>query len=106
MYSYAILPCIVLLILFGDNPLNIPMIGIWAALGLAVGPSILGHGSVNYAVKYVAPTLLSTLVLIEPIFESSLAYLFFDELPPLFSIGAMVIVLVGVGFTWKRRGPG
>jgi drug/metabolite transporter (DMT)-like permease len=106
MYSYAILPCILLLIALGENPFNISTVGILVALGLAVGPSIVGHGSMNYAVKFVAPTLLSTLILIEPVLASIMAYYLFDELPLPFSIGAMAIVLVGVGFTWKRRVPG
>lgn len=71
-------------------------------LCLAVGPSIIGHGSMNYAVRFISPTLLATLFLIEPLMASVLAYLLFGEVPSLFSVVAMSIVIVGIGLTWKR----
>jgi hypothetical protein len=36
-------------------------------LALAVGPTIIGHGSMNYAVKYISPTILATLILSEAV---------------------------------------
>lgn len=103
VYFFTALTCIVLALGFGNNLMNISKVGIMAGFGLAVGPQILGHGSMNFAVKYVSPTLLSTLVLVEPLFASLLALVIFNELPPIPSILAMVIVLSGVALTWKRR---
>lgn len=71
-----------------------------AALFLAIGPTIVGHGSMNYAVKYVSPTLLSTLVLAEAILASVLAYFLYDERPSEFSIVAMCMVIAGIVLTW------
>jgi drug/metabolite transporter (DMT)-like permease len=105
VYSYAALTCLVLVMLLGKNLFEISAIGIWVGLGLAVGPQILGHGSMNYAVKYIAPTLLSTLILVEPLLASVLAFFIFAELPPIVSIIAMIIILLGVGLTWKREAP-
>jgi len=103
VYSYAGLTCLLLLLITGNNLFDTTIAGVLAGLGLALGPSILGHGSMNYAVKYIAPTLLSTLVLVEPLLASVLAYFLFNELPRPLSILAMVIVLTGVSLTWKRR---
>ncbi|MGD8428687.1 MAG: DMT family transporter, partial [Balneolaceae bacterium] len=61
VYSYAAMTCILIAVVMGKNLLNISSVGVWAGAGLAFGPQILGHGSMNYAVKYVSPTLLSTL---------------------------------------------
>lgn len=105
VYSYAAVTCLILVGLFGDNLLEISLIGVLVGLGLAIGPQIMGHGSMNYAVKFISPTLLSTLILIEPLLASVLAFFLFDELPPVFSILAMLIILIGIGLTWKRKVP-
>lgn len=102
VYFYAAAACVLMALLLGKNLLDISTIGVWAGAGLAFGPQILGHGSMNYAVKYVSPTLLSTLILVEPLLASVLAFFLFAELPPLASILAMIIILMGVGLTWRR----
>lgn len=102
VYFYTAVTCVLLAIAFGNNLLNISQVGVAAGVGLALGPQIVGHGSMNFAVKYVSPTLLSTLVLVEPLFASLLALMIFNELPPLTSLLAMGIILTGVALTWKR----
>lgn len=102
VYFYAAAACVLIAVVLGKDLMNISTVGVWAGAGLAFGPQILGHGSMNYAVKYVSPTLLSTLILVEPLFASVLAFFLFAELPPVTSIIAMVIILGGVGLTWKR----
>ncbi len=103
VYFYAAAACLIIAILMGENLFDISAIGVWAGAGLAFGPQILGHGSMNYAVKFVSPTLLSTLILSEPLLASVLAFFIFAELPPLTSIIAMIIILTGVALTWRRK---
>ncbi|MDZ7658756.1 DMT family transporter [Fodinibius sp.] len=103
VYFYAAAACVLVAIVMGKNLLDISTIGIWAGAGLAFGPQILGHGSMNYAVKYVSPTLLSTLILVEPLLASVLAFFLFAELPPITSMLAMFIILIGVGMSWRRE---
>jgi drug/metabolite transporter (DMT)-like permease len=103
VYFYAAAACVLMAVVMGKNLLDISTIGVWAGAGLAFGPQILGHGSMNYAVKYVSPTLLSTLILVEPLLASVLAFFLFAELPPITSIIAMAIILIGVGLTWRRK---
>lgn len=103
VYFYAGVTCLLLTVAAGKNLLDISLAGIWVGAGLAIGPQITGHGSMNYAVRYVSPTLLSTLVLAEPLIASVLAWLIFSETPPVLSITAMVIIITGIGLTWKRR---
>jgi drug/metabolite transporter (DMT)-like permease len=102
VYFYAAAACVLIAVVLGKDLMNITTVGVWAGAGLAFGPQILGHGSMNYAVKYVSPTLLSTLILVEPLFASVMAFFLFAELPPPTSIIAMVVILTGVGLTWKR----
>jgi drug/metabolite transporter (DMT)-like permease len=103
VYFYAAVICVLIAVSLGKNLLDISTVGIWAGAGLAIGPQVLGHGSMNFAVKYISPTLLSVLVLSEPLLASVLAFVIFAEMPPLASILAMVIILAGVGLTWKRK---
>jgi len=103
VYLFAALTCVAAALLYGNNLLEISLVGAGSALGMAVFPQIIGHGSMNYAVKYVSPTLLSTLILAEPLFATLLAYLLFGELPPLTSFFAMIIILAGVALTWRRK---
>jgi drug/metabolite transporter (DMT)-like permease len=103
VYLYATLTCAVLSILSIGGLPDFSLTAIWVGLGLAAGPTILGHGAMNYAVKYISPTLLSTLVLSEAVVAAVAAYLIFSEVPSLLSIGAMVVIVVGVTLTWTKR---
>lgn len=103
VYLYATITCVILSILWIGGLPVISGTALLVGLTLAVGPTIMGHGSMNYAVKYVSPTLLSTLVLSEAIFAAVAAYFIFDEVPSIFSMGAMVVILAGVSLTWYRR---
>jgi len=103
VYLYATVTCALLTILWVGGLPYLSGSALLVGLALAIGPTILGHGSMNYAVKYVSPTLLSTLVLSEVIFAALLAYLFFNEIPTHFSMAAMGIIMVGVSLTWYKR---
>lgn len=99
--------------------LGAPLLGHpWQIYGLcalmAIGPSILGHGSFNYALKYLSATILGILALSEPVGASVAAYLLFGEVPTLIAVAGMVLVLVGVTLvvvpkrwwhSWFQGGP-
>lgn len=102
VYGYAALTCVIaMLIVDGIQP-ELTVLVLLVGLGLAIGPQIAGHGSLNYAVKYISPTLLSTLILFEPAVSSVMAYLFFGEVPLLLTFGGMVVVLIGIVLTWTK----
>ncbi len=103
VYSWAAVTCILVMLLVDGFSLPTEPELILIGLALAVGPQIMGHGSLNYAVKYVSPTILSTLILTEPLFASILAYFLFSELPARLSVTAMIIILIGVGLTWTKK---
>jgi drug/metabolite transporter (DMT)-like permease len=103
VYGYAAGTCLLVLLIMEGIPRSVDPMLVWLGLGLAVGPQLMGHGSLNYAVKYVSPTLLSTLILTEPIFATLLAFFILGELPALISFIAIIITLFGVVLTWKRK---
>lgn len=102
VYGYAALTALVALVIMDGFTFEINFMLFLIGLALAIGPQIAGHGSLNYAVKYISPTLLSTLILFEPVVSSLMALILFGEVPLPLSLVGMVIVLVGITLTWTR----
>lgn len=103
VYGYAALTCIIILFIFEGFSTDIGFKPLLIGLGLALGPQIMGHGSLNYAVKYVSPTLLSTLILAEPVLATLLAFSLFSEWPNSLSFLAMLVILSGIALTWRKK---
>lgn len=103
VYLHAAIVCSILTFIWvGGWPyLSVTAIGIGVLL--AVGPTIIGHGSMNYAVKYVSPTILSTLILSEAVIAAIAAFFIFGELPSILSISAMLVIICGVAMSWVLR---
>ncbi|MDZ7755666.1 DMT family transporter [Rhodohalobacter sp.] len=103
VYSYATVTCLVLTFLWVGGIPSITATSVLVGIGLAAGPTVLGHGSMNYAVKYISPTLLSTLVLSEAVVAAIAAFFIFGEIPSGFSLVAMLVIVFGVTLTWIKR---
>jgi drug/metabolite transporter (DMT)-like permease len=88
--------------------LGVPLVGYstttWLALlGIVVGPQLLGHTVFNTLLSSVPATVVSIVVLSEPVGAGLLAWLVLDELPAgAFAVGAP-LVLVGVAIATARR---
>lgn len=78
----------------------------WALLGIAAVSQCLGHGGFNYAVRHLAPAVVSLAVLGEPVIAGILAWVFLGEVPgPLLYVGG-ALVLAGVALAvWPSRTP-
>lgn len=71
---------------------------------MALGPSLLGHGSFNYALRYLPAAVVGLLALVEPVGASILAYAFFAEQPGLLALIGMMLVLGSVAVAlWPAR---
>jgi drug/metabolite transporter (DMT)-like permease len=64
---------------------------------LALGPQIVGHSSVNWALRYLSPTFVTVAVLGEPLGATLLALLVLGERPPWVLLLGGVILLLGIG---------
>jgi drug/metabolite transporter (DMT)-like permease len=82
-----------------------PSIYGWCAL-MALGPSVLGHGSFNYVVRYFPVAQLGVISLLEPVGASILAYFLFKEVPGRLALAGMALVLVGVASAIRPAGGG
>lgn len=96
LYTVVLLTVFVMTLGFGTELTGYsPSFYGWC-MALGIGPSILGHGSFNYALKYVSATLLGVLSLTEPIGSSIIAYFLFAEMPGFLALIGMALVLVAI----------
>lgn len=70
----------------------------WFAL-LALGPQLIGHSSLNYATRFISPTLVSTVTLLEPFGAALLAWLVFTEIPPAATLIGSLVLVIGLIIT-------
>jgi drug/metabolite transporter (DMT)-like permease len=80
----------------GDSILNFKTGDIPWFLFLGLVPSIFGHNLLNYAVKYITPTAVSSVPLGEPIIASIFGLLLFGEAIPIGALLGGPVVLIGV----------
>jgi drug/metabolite transporter (DMT)-like permease len=87
----------------GDSVLNFKPGDIPWFLFLGLVPSIFGHNLLNYAVKYITPTAVSSVPLGEPIIASIFALLLFGEAIPFGALLGGPVVLIGVYIIIKHQ---
>ena len=72
-----------------------PVAYVWV-LGLALGPQIVGHSTLNWALRYLSATFVSIVTLAEPIGSGLLAYLILGEAVTVSTLVGGVLVLAGI----------
>ncbi len=85
---------------------GIPLLGYsWDVYGLclamAVIPQLLGHGSLNYVVRFFPAATIGLASLFEPVGASLLAFAFFGESPSLLGSFAILVILVSVSLAMR-----
>ena len=88
----------------GDSILNFKIGDIPWFLFLGLVPSIFGHNLLNYAVKYITPTAVSSVPLGEPIIASIFGLLLFGEAIPIGALLGGPVVLIGVYIIINNQG--
>lgn len=78
-----------------------------AILGIVIGPQLLGHTVFNTLLSEVPATVVSIVVLAEPVAATLLAWMLFAELPaPLFWVGAPTVLFgVAIASTVRATRP-
>jgi len=66
------------------------------ALGMALGPQLLGHTSYNWSLKHVSTTFVAVVTLGEPVGSAGLAWLLFNESFALLQGMGFVLLLTGI----------
>ena len=72
-------------------------------LGLGLGPQLLGHSGINWALKHIPATFIAIAILGEPIGSSLLAWwIFGEQFAPLQLLG-FTVLLAGIYFASRER---
>ncbi|MEA3286906.1 MAG: DMT family transporter [Candidatus Marinimicrobia bacterium] len=75
-------------------------------LALVILPTLIGHNSMSYAVKYLRPTIVGSMPFGEPILATILAWFLFGEMVGLSVVIGGGITLTGLTIlTFKREKP-
>ena len=74
------------------------------ALGLALGPQLLGHTAYNWSLKHVSPSFVALVTLGEPVGCALLAWLFFDESFALLQGIGFFLLLAGIYLAARGEG--
>lgn len=70
-------------------------------VALALVPTVLGHNSLNWALKYLPATMVSVTILGEPLGASIMAVFVLREVPSLLEAFGSLITLLGIYLVWQ-----
>jgi len=65
-------------------------------VALAIVSQLIGHTTMNYSLRFLDPTLIATVLLLEPVVASLLALAVFGELPGLLTAAGGAVLLGGI----------
>ena len=72
---------------------------------LGLGPQLIGHTVVNWALAYLSPTIVAVVLLAEPVGASLLAWLWLGESVSWLQGGGGVLILSGIGLVNVQSQP-
>jgi len=110
-YIFPLFTVVTVIILLTAIVSGTPLFGFSPAfyglcLAMAIGPQVFGHGSFNYALRYLSPTLVGLLILLEPVVASVAAFYLFEEMPGPVALGGMGLVIGSIAIAViAERGP-
>lgn len=95
-YSTGALVLLPLPFIFGSNYVGYPVAVYLYILLMAIASQVLGHTSLNWAVRWISPTLVTLSILFEPVSSSLLGFLIFNEVPGWLVLIGAIVLLMGV----------
>jgi drug/metabolite transporter (DMT)-like permease len=95
-YSVAAIALLPIPILLQTPYMGYPATTYGYMLLMALLPQLVGHTSFNWAVRWVSPTLVTLVILLEPVVSSMLGYWLFGEIPGVTVLIGALLLLVGV----------
>ncbi len=95
-YAVAAAVLLVICLVAGQELVGYPASTWLALLAITAGPQLLGHTVVNRVLATTGPTVVSIMILLEVVGATILAWVLFDEAPPLLAYPAAAMILAGV----------
>lgn len=102
-YSTAAIILIPLPLLFGSSYFGYPILVYVYIFLMAILAQLVGHTTFNWAVKSISPTLVSLVLLFEPIVASILGWLIFGEIPHFSVCIGAIVLIIGVAVTIFKK---
>lgn len=96
VYSAAAVTLLLMIILTRQTLLGYSYLAYGLALGLAIGPQLLGHTAFNWALRYLSATFIAIAILGEPIGSALLALILFQEQFAPLQLAGFVLLLAGI----------
>ncbi len=75
-----------------------------AMLALALVPQLVGHMSLNWALRFLPATMVTVAVLGEPVGATFLAWAVLSEAPTLMEAAGAALLLSGIAFAFRKGG--
>ncbi|RLG77086.1 MAG: EamA/RhaT family transporter [Thermoprotei archaeon] len=96
-YGIAALATLVYALVVGENLFSYPIKTWFFLILLALIPMLGGHTTMNYVLKFVKTSTVTSIALGEPVIASFLAYILLQEVIELRDIVLMLFTITGVG---------
>ena len=93
VYIAASVTVLLLLLVTGVPLTGYQPVDYWAALGMAVFCTLLGHSVFSWGLKYESAAFISNSKLLEPVFASLIGIVLFREIPrPAVILGGLIVI--------------
>ncbi len=96
VYSCAAIFLIILVVATGVPVLGYSLKGYLLLIATALIPQLIGHSSLNFALRYFPASYVGIAAQLEPVLSAIVAFLLFTEIPTGLQIIGSVIILSGV----------
>ena len=104
LYFTAAITLLVIGIIRQDNIFHFNSMEFLGLAYLGLVPTIIGHNSFYYSIKYVSPTIVAAFPVGEPVIATILAYLIFNESITLFTaIGGLITICGLIIISLKKK---
>ncbi len=105
VYGVAAVCLSIMALVSGQPVVGFTWLSYMAFLGLAVGPQLLGHTSINYGLRHLSAAFVSVALLGEPISSTFLAILILNETPSILEVLGGIIILAGIYLASRDQKP-
>ena len=103
LYLSASVTLFVLSFLFNESLTSIALSDFYGLVFLGLVPTIIGHNSLYYAIKYVSPTIVATFPIGEPVLATILAYFIFGEIISSYIFLGGIFTITGLIFISSKK---